>query len=127
MVDFGVIERRYSRSGGNSLIFGETPPRLEPCRHLVALIAKAVAMRNQRPGVVMKPLGENRLQIKTYLALRADESSQVVIEFAQTFLRKCSPPFESGAHVIEPRGERRLHRMATRHLISFLFSVRLTV
>ena len=33
-IDFGVIERRYSRPGGNSLVFGETPPRLEPCRPL---------------------------------------------------------------------------------------------
>jgi len=67
------------------------------------------------------------MQIKTYLALRADESSQVVNKFARTFLCKCSPPFESGEHVVEPRGERRLHRMATRYVASFLFSLRPTV
>jgi DNA-binding transcriptional LysR family regulator len=66
----------------------------------VALLAKAVAMKNQRPGVVMKPLGEERLQIKTFLALRADESSQMVNEFARAILRKCSPPSESRAHVV---------------------------
>ena len=66
----------------------------------VAFLAKAVAMRNQQLGVVMKPLGEKRLQIKTYLALRADESSWMVNEFARAFLRKCSPQSESGAHVV---------------------------
>jgi DNA-binding transcriptional LysR family regulator len=69
----------------------------------VAFIAKSVAMRNQQPGVVMKPLGEDRLQIKTYLALRADESSQMVKEFARAFLRKCLPPSEAEAHLVEAR------------------------
>ncbi len=66
----------------------------------VAFMTKAVAMRNQQSGVVMKPLGEERLQIKTFLALRADESSQMVNEFARAFLRKCSPPPEAGAALV---------------------------
>ena len=60
----------------------------------IAFMAKAVAISNQRPGVVMKPLGEEQLKVKTYLALRADESSQMVNEFARAFLRKCSAPPE---------------------------------
>jgi hypothetical protein len=54
----------------------------------------------RRPSVVMKSLGEERLQIKTYLALRADESSWMVNEFARAFFRKCSPTFKSGAHLV---------------------------
>jgi DNA-binding transcriptional LysR family regulator len=57
----------------------------------VAFISKAVALSNQRPGVVMKPVAEERLKIKTYLALRADEPSRMVNEFARAFLRKCAP------------------------------------
>ncbi len=60
----------------------------------IAFMAKSAAIRNQQPGVVMKPLGEERLQIKTYLALRANESSRMVNEFARAFLRKCAPPVE---------------------------------
>jgi hypothetical protein len=56
-------------------------------------------MRNQQPGVVMKSLGGERLQIKTYLALRSDEFSRMVNEFARAFLRKCWPPSESKAQV----------------------------
>lgn len=67
----------------------------------VAFMTKSVAMRNQQPGVAMKPLGEERLQIKTYLALRADESSPMVNEFARAFVRKCSPASESGGQVAE--------------------------
>jgi DNA-binding transcriptional LysR family regulator len=58
----------------------------------VAFMSKAVAISNQRPGLVMKPLGESQLLIKTYLALRANESSRMVNEFARAFLRKCAPP-----------------------------------
>lgn len=68
----------------------------------VAFMAKAVAMRNQQSGVVVKPLGEEGLQIKTYLALRADESSRTVNEFAREFLRKCSPPPEPDSQMKLP-------------------------
>jgi hypothetical protein len=59
-----------------------------------------LASRLTRPGVVVKPLGEERLQIKTYLALRAYESLWMLNEFARAFLHKCSPPSDSGAHVV---------------------------
>jgi DNA-binding transcriptional LysR family regulator len=60
----------------------------------VAFLPEAVAMSNQRAGVMMKPLAEEQLRIKTYLAMRADESSRMVNEFARALLRKCSPPSE---------------------------------
>ncbi len=60
----------------------------------IALTARAAALSNRQPGVIMKPLAEDRLLIKTYLALRANESSRMVNEFARAFLRKCAPPSE---------------------------------
>lgn len=63
-----------------AMAYGITPKEIhhivtgEEAVHLVlehagvAFMAKAVAMRNQQPGVVMKPLAEERLQIMTYLA-----------------------------------------------------------
>ena len=60
----------------------------------VALTAKAAALSNRQPGVIMKPLGEVQLIVKTYLALRSNESSRMVNEFARAFLRRCAPPSE---------------------------------
>ena len=36
-------------------------------------------------------MAEERLLIRTHLALRADESSRMVNEFARAFLGKCTP------------------------------------
>jgi hypothetical protein len=36
----------------------------------------------------MRPVAEESLRIRTYVALRADESSKMVNEFARAFLRK---------------------------------------
>jgi DNA-binding transcriptional LysR family regulator len=84
------------------IVTGEEAVRLVLKRAGVAFMAKAVAISNQHPGVVMKPLAEERLQIKTFLALRADESSQMVNEFAQAFLHKCSPPSEPDSQMKLP-------------------------
>jgi len=46
MVDFDVIERRNSRLGEKSLVFGETPPRLEPCYYL------AFCTKNERDAEI---------------------------------------------------------------------------
>lgn len=61
----------------------------------VALTARAAALGNRQPGVIMKPLGEVQLIVKTYLALRSNESSRMVNEFARAFLRKCAPPTDA--------------------------------
>ena len=68
----------------------------------VALTAKAAALSNRQPGVVMKPLGEVQLIVKTYLALRSNESSRMVNEFARAFLRKCVPPSEPDSQMKLP-------------------------
>lgn len=68
----------------------------------IAFMSKAVAISNQQAGVVMKPLGEEQLLIKTYLALRANESSRMVNEFARAFLRKCTPPSEPDSQMKLP-------------------------
>jgi DNA-binding transcriptional LysR family regulator len=68
----------------------------------IAFMSKATAISNRQSGVVMKPLGEGQLLIKTYLALRANESSRMVNEFARAFLRKCAPPSESDSQMKLP-------------------------
>lgn len=68
----------------------------------VAFMSKAVAINNQQPGVVMKPFGEAQLLVKTYLALRANESSRMVNEFARAFLRKCAPRSEPDSQMKLP-------------------------
>jgi hypothetical protein len=46
------------------------------------------------------PMSADRPTSVHNLALRADESSQMVNGLARAFLRKCSPPSELGAHVV---------------------------
>jgi hypothetical protein len=55
----------------------------------IAFISKAVALSHQRAGIVVKPLAEEKLRVRTYLALRADNDSRMLNEFARAFLRKC--------------------------------------
>lgn len=94
----------YDAILGQAKDYGFTPKEIhrivtaEEAVHLVvehagvAFMLKAAAMGNRQSGVVMKPLGEERLLIRTYLALRANESSRMVNEFARAFLRKSTPP-----------------------------------
>lgn len=56
----------------------------------VAFMAKPVAESNEQPGVIVRPIAEKSLWVKTYLVLRANESSRMVNEFARAFLRKCT-------------------------------------
>ncbi len=58
----------------------------------IAFLSQAVACACSRPGVVAKPLDEESPQLRTYLALRADEGSRLTNEFARAFLRKCCGP-----------------------------------
>jgi DNA-binding transcriptional LysR family regulator len=68
----------------------------------VAFMSRAVALNNEQAGVVMKPIAEESLVIKTYLALRADEPSRMVNEFARAFLRKCAPQSPAEAQLRLP-------------------------
>jgi LysR family transcriptional regulator, benzoate and cis,cis-muconate-responsive activator of ben and cat genes len=67
----------------------------------VTFLSKAAAMSQRRRGIVAKPLAEESLKITTYLALRADNSSRMLNEFARAFLRTCCGP-SSGAQLKLP-------------------------
>ncbi len=58
----------------------------------VAFLGKAMALGRHHGNVVVKPLADETLQLSTYLALRADDSSRMVNEYARAFLRKCAGP-----------------------------------
>jgi DNA-binding transcriptional LysR family regulator len=54
----------------------------------VAFVVKSGALRIARDGVTVRPLAEETLTLKTYLASRADDSSRVVSELVRAFMRK---------------------------------------
>lgn len=54
----------------------------------VAFVVKSGALRVARDGVTVRPLSEESLTLKTYLASRADDPSRVVSELVRTFMRK---------------------------------------
>jgi DNA-binding transcriptional LysR family regulator/HKD family nuclease len=56
----------------------------------VAFVVKAGAIRIAREGITVRPLAEEALMLKTYLASRADEKSKVVSELVRAFMRKLS-------------------------------------
>jgi DNA-binding transcriptional LysR family regulator len=56
----------------------------------VAFLVKAGALRIARNGVTVRPLVEDTLVLKTYLASRADNESRVASELVRGFMRKVS-------------------------------------
>src|ERR1700728_1337157 len=54
----------------------------------VALVVKSGALRIAREGVTARPLDEDTLTLKTYLASRSDDSSTVLSELVRGFMRK---------------------------------------
>jgi DNA-binding transcriptional LysR family regulator len=56
----------------------------------VAFVVKSGAIRIARDGITVRPLAEDALMLKTYLASRADDSSKVVSELVRAFMRKLS-------------------------------------
>src|ERR1700728_2286639 len=54
----------------------------------VALVVKSGALRIARDGVTVRPLDEDTLLLKTYLASRSDDSSKVLSELVRAFMRK---------------------------------------
>lgn len=54
----------------------------------VAFVVKSGAIRIARDGITVRPLAEDSLILKTYLASRADEKSKVVSELVRAFMRK---------------------------------------
>jgi DNA-binding transcriptional LysR family regulator len=56
----------------------------------VAFLVKAGALLMARNGVTVRPLVEDTLSLKTYLASRADDTSKVLSELVRAFMRKAS-------------------------------------
>jgi DNA-binding transcriptional LysR family regulator len=56
----------------------------------VAFVVKSGAIRIARDGVTVRPLAEDSLVLKTYLASRAEDESKVISELARAFARKLS-------------------------------------
>ena len=54
----------------------------------VAFVVKSGAIRIAREGITVRPLAEDSLILKTYLASRADEKSKAVSELVRAFMRK---------------------------------------
>jgi DNA-binding transcriptional LysR family regulator len=54
----------------------------------LGFVVKSGAIRIARDGVTVRPLLEESLVLKTYLASRADEKSRVVSELVRAFVRK---------------------------------------
>lgn len=56
----------------------------------LAFVVKSGAIRIARDGITVRPLAEEALMLKTYLASRADDNSKVVSELVRAFMRKLS-------------------------------------
>ena len=56
----------------------------------IAFLVKAGALLMARNGVTVRPLAEDDLRLRTYLASRADNESKVVSELVRAFMRKIS-------------------------------------
>lgn len=54
----------------------------------VAFVVKSGAIRIARDGITVRPLAEDALMLKTYLASRAEEKSKVLSELVRAFMRK---------------------------------------
>ena len=51
-------------------------------------MSEGAAQQIRNDSVVVRPLAETSLQVTSYLALRADESSRLINEFGRGFLKK---------------------------------------
>jgi DNA-binding transcriptional LysR family regulator len=56
----------------------------------LAFVVKVGALRIARNGLTVRPLEEDSLVLKTYLASRANEQSKLVSELVRAFMRKAS-------------------------------------
>jgi DNA-binding transcriptional LysR family regulator len=56
----------------------------------VAFMVKSGAVRIARDGITVRPLAEDSLLLKTYLASRAEDESKVISELTRAFARKLS-------------------------------------
>jgi len=56
----------------------------------VAFLGKSGALRIANGHITMRPLMDEALVLKTYIAARADNKSKIASEFVRTFVRKVS-------------------------------------
>ena len=56
----------------------------------VAFLVKVGALRMARNGVTVRPLTEDSLILKTYMACRANNKSKAASELVRAFMRKLS-------------------------------------
>lgn len=56
----------------------------------LAFVVKSGAIRIARDGITVRPLAEDSLILKTYLASRSEEKSKVLSELVRTFMSKLS-------------------------------------
>jgi hypothetical protein len=64
-------------------------------RNGVALLSKTGALKNARDGVTIRPLVEQRLILKTFLASRVDNQSKLASEIVRAFGRKMRTSMET--------------------------------
>lgn len=95
--EYGVVPKEI-----HHIVTAEEAARLVKEHAGIAFMTKSVALSSEQPGVIVKPVAERSLWIKTYLALRANESSRLVNEFARAFLRKCNPQSPSDRQMLLP-------------------------
>jgi LysR family transcriptional regulator, benzoate and cis,cis-muconate-responsive activator of ben and cat genes len=57
----------------------------------IAFVAKGVSESLESLQIAVRPLSDPSLQLKSYLVLRADQSSRLVNEFGRAFLKKVLP------------------------------------
>ena len=67
----------------------------------VAFMSRGTAEQIRSSQIAVRPLSHKALEITSYLALRADQSSRLVNEFGRAFLRKQLP----GLRQIESSGQ----------------------
>jgi DNA-binding transcriptional LysR family regulator len=58
--------------------------------HCLAFLSKSSALRIARETMTVRPLMEESLLLKTYIAARTDNNSKLVSEFMRTYVRKLS-------------------------------------
>ena len=61
-------------------------------RSSLALLTKTAAWRVSDEIITIRPLGDERLMLRTFLAARPDEQSRLVSEFVRATVRRLSPP-----------------------------------
>jgi DNA-binding transcriptional LysR family regulator len=61
-------------------------------RNSLALLPKTAAWRVSDEIITIRPLKDDRLLLRTFLAARPDESSRLVSEFVRATVRRLSPP-----------------------------------